>query len=187
MNSRNREWRLTSLCLFALTAASALSCMPVSAQAPSENASGDEYIDELRKCQAIAEDSSRLACFDAAALGLVTANETGEVRLIDKEDVRQARRQLFGLAAPEVDLLKPDEGEEVDNKYLESQIVSVRYLSRQKIQFTTTEGALWEIKRAPKRLKRVEAGDKVVFKKASLGSFFIRIEGQLGVKGGRVR
>ena len=38
----------------------------------------------------------------------------------------------------------------------------------------------------PMRLRPPRVGDEVVFKKAALGSYFIRIAGQTGVKGRRI-
>ncbi len=48
------------------------------------------------------------------------------------------------------------------------------------------EGSVWQIDSAPSRLRMPRPGDEIVLKKASLGSFFIRIAGQIGVKGKRV-
>lgn len=47
-------------------------------------------------------------------------------------------------------------------------------------------GAVSEINNPPRKIAPIAAGDKVVFKKASLGYYFIRINGQIGVKGRRV-
>ena len=85
-------------------------------------------------------------------------------------------------------MLKREEGEDKEaSELLETTITSVRYLSAKKIRFTTEEGATWEITSAPRRLRTVKAGHSVVFKKAALGSFFIRVNGQMGVKGKRIQ
>lgn len=147
-----------------------------------------EYVGQLKSCQSVVDDSERLACFDRAVGEIVSANDAGEVRIIDREDIRDTRRRLFGLSVPEVGVLKREEGEDKEaSELLESSITSVRYISGKKIRFTTEEGATWEIKSAPRWLRNVKTGHGVVFKKAALGTFFIRIDGQMGVKGKRIR
>lgn len=148
-----------------------------------------DYLAKLKECQAISDDAARLACFDGSVNAIIAANDAGQVQIVDQEDVRNTRRQLFGLSVPEVGILKGKDDKESKEarELLETSITSVRYLSAKKVRFTTEEGAVWEMNRIPRRLRTVKAGDPVVFKKAALGTFFIRINGQMGVKGKRVR
>ena len=106
--------------------------------------------------------------------------------MIDREDVREARRSLFGFALPSVGLFD-DDGEDEEEELFSTTIERVRYLSGRKAQFTTAEGAVWEMKNIPRRLREIEPGDTVVFKGASMGYFYIRIDGQMGVKGRRIQ
>ena len=147
-----------------------------------------EYVGSLKECQSIQDNAARLACFDRAVGAIVAANDAGEVRIVDREDIRDTRRQLFGLSVPDVGVLKRDEGEsaEMDDLF-ETSIASVSYLSHKKLRFTTAEGAVWEINNAPRTLRTVEAGNPVKFKKASFGYYFARINGQTGVKSKRVQ
>ncbi|QUL36611.1 hypothetical protein [Erythrobacter sp. JK5] len=141
-----------------------------------------DYLDELRGCQALTENAARLACFDRSVAAMVAATETGDVQIVDREDVRQEKRRLFGFTLPKIGLFGDGEPDEL----LETTITSVRYFSQRKLRFTTEEGAVWEINAAPRRLAPIETGDPVIFKKAALGTYFIRIDGQMGVKGKRV-
>jgi hypothetical protein len=144
-------------------------------------------IDGLRSCRSIAEPSERAACYDAKAGALISAVEAGDVRLVDREEVRKTRRQLFGLSLPEVGILKPDDKDEAQTSDLfETTIASGRQTGPTTWRFTTAEGATWEINNPPRKIAPFAPGDKVVFKKASLGYYFIRINGQIGVKGRRV-
>jgi hypothetical protein len=145
-------------------------------------------VENLRGCRGIAEAEARAACYDANVGTLLVAIDTGEVRLVDREQVRKTRRQLFGLAMPETELLKPDEKDkaEEDSGLFETTISSARQIGPANWRFTTAEGAVWEINNPPRKIAPIAAGDRVVFKKASLGYYFIRINGQLGVKGRRV-
>lgn len=148
-----------------------------------------EYVATLKSCQSLADDRERLACFDRAVGEIVSANDAGEVRIIDRDDIRETRRQLFGLSVPDVGVLQRDENEEKeeDNGLFETSIASVTYFSERKFRFTTAEGAVWEVNNAPRTLRRVEAGHRVVFKNAALGYYFARINGQTGVKSRRTQ
>ena len=159
----------------------AMSALPTQAQE-----TGDvDYLDGLKACQVVTDDSERLACFDAAVGNIVTASDEGDVQVVDREDVRQTRRSLFGFNLPNLDIFGSGEEEEEDELFTTT-IVSARYLSGRKARFTTAEGAVWEMKNIPRRLRRIQEGDSVEFKPGALGYFFIRINGQMGVKGRRV-
>lgn len=145
-----------------------------------------EILDSLKSCRRRVDDTERLACFDASVGALLAASEEGDVRLVDREDVRRTRRQLFGLSVPDVGILAGDEKDREATDTLTTRITSVRYRPRRRAEFTTAEGARWQIFKVPRRLADIEPGDEVEFKKASLGTYFIRINGQMGVKGKRI-
>jgi hypothetical protein len=146
-----------------------------------------DYLAELKACRAITDESQRLACYDAKVGAMVSASEAGDVRIVDREDVRRTRRQLFGFTVPDLDILEGDEQDKESSELLETTITSARQLTNKAWRFTTAEGAVWEINNAPTRLAPIKANDKVIFKKASLGYYFIRINGQMGVKGKRIQ
>lgn len=144
-------------------------------------------LDGLRGCRRIANVSDRAVCYDDKVGALLGAVESGEVRLVDREEVRKTRRQLFGLTVPEIDMLKAEPKEEAElSDLFETTIASGRQTGPRTWRFTTAEGAVWEINSPPRKIDPIVPGDKVVFKKASLGYYFIRINGQIGVKGRRV-
>lgn len=147
-------------------------------------ASQPDYVENLKACQTLTDDMARLACFDSAVGAILAANEAGDVQVIDKEDVRETRRSLFGFSLPNIGLFGGDDDEE--DEQFETTIASVRYVGRNSARFTTSEGAVWELNNIPARLRTIEAGNRVVFKKASMGYFFVRIAGQTGIKGRRV-
>jgi hypothetical protein len=145
-------------------------------------------LDGLRGCRSIAGVPERAACYDDKVGALLGAVETGDVRLVDREEVRKTRRQLFGITLPEIDMLKADPKDEAEPSDLfETTIASGRQTGPRTWRFTTAEGAVWEINSPPRKIAPIMPGDKVVFKQASLGYYFIRINGQIGVKGRRVK
>lgn len=147
-------------------------------------------LDPLKACQSMTDPSARLACYDAAVADMVTASDQGDLRIVDAETVRKTRRSLFGFSLPDFGLFGDDDDEEEEDDgldTLETTVTSVRYLTPSSFIFRIAEGdALWEVSDTPRRLLTVEAGDSVVIKKAALSSYFIRFNGQGGVKGRRV-
>lgn len=145
-------------------------------------------LEGLRSCRAIAAQGERAACYDTAVGALLAAVESGDVRLVDREEVRRTRRQLFGIPLPDIAILKGDgkDEEEQPDDLFETTIASGRQVGKATWRFTTVEGAVWEINNPPRKLQPFAQGDKVVFKKASLGYYFIRINGATGVKGRRI-
>jgi hypothetical protein len=149
--------------------------------------SSTALVDGLKACRTVSAPAERAQCYDGAVGALLGAVESGDVRLVDREEVRKTRRQLFGISLPDIGILKRDDKDEPEaTDLLETTIVSGRQVGSTTWRLTTAEGAVWEINNPPRKLKPINPGDKVVFKKASLGYFFIRINGALGVKGRRI-
>lgn len=145
-------------------------------------------LEKLAACQAITDNADRLACYDREAATLVTSATQGEVKVVDKEEARTVRKSLFGFQLPQIGLFdgKKDADEAKIDEVLDSTITKVEQTPRGYWRITITEGAIWETNEAPTRLRTPKVGNKVQFEKASLGSYWIRIDGQLGVKGRRV-
>jgi hypothetical protein len=144
-------------------------------------------IEGLRSCRAIAGMEERAACYDTKAGALLGAVDAGDLRLVDREQLRRTKRQLFGITMPDIDILKGD-GKDVEelSDLFETTVASGRQMGPATWRFTTAEGAVWEINNPPRKIAPITQGDKVVFKKASLGYYFIRINGQAGIKGRRI-
>jgi hypothetical protein len=183
------RFRAAALFLFgAAGLAAAATAAPAAAQdAAQEAAQEPDYLAALKACRAIRDEDDRLACYDAKVGDMVSATEKGDVRIVDREDVRRTRRQLFGFTVPDLDILEGDEQDKESSELLETTVASARQLTNKAWRFTTAEGAVWEINNAPARLAPIKPQDKVVFKRASLGFYFIRINGQMGVKGKRIQ
>ncbi len=173
--------RLTALCTAGAAGLLTLAApVPVAAQ-------DADYLAQLKACRAIADEAERLACYDAKVGAIVSASDAGDVKVVSREEVRKTRRQLFGITMPDIAILKGDgKDEEELTDLFETTISSGRQSGQSTWRFTTVEGAVWEINNPPRKIPPIKSGDKVVFKKASLGYYFIRINGAIGVKGRRV-
>jgi len=171
--------------LFALMIAAGV--MPGAANSQDEltGTRADRSLDALAQCARIPDDAERLACFDREAAQLITAVDTGEMRIVEKGEVEETRKRLFGYALPRTRIFDGDDGRELD--LLETTITSVRQVAPGEWHFRVAEGnALWRVKNDSVRMKTPKAGEKVVFKKAAVGTYFIRINGRTGVRGNRI-
>ena len=59
-----------------------------------------ELLSRLVGCRQVADSTARLACYDAAASALDSAERQGDVVVVDRAQVSAARRQLFGFDLP---------------------------------------------------------------------------------------
>lgn len=141
-----------------------------------------QVLSKLAECRALADDAERLACYDRESGSLISAADKGEVKVIDKAEAKEMRRSLFGFSLPKIALFG---GDEDSDDIMQTTITDVRTVNG-KYRLTIEEGATWQLIENPYYLRRPKAGDPVEFKKASFGSYFVRINGQTGVKGYRV-
>ena len=172
--------------LFTISAAPAAVAQDNTAS-PATAAAMDSEFEALKACRAIAADAERLACFDRTLSVVVAAEESGDLRVVDKEQAQKTRRKLFGFSLPDLGIFGGEDDDAGEDDLFQTTITSARRLSSKRWTFTTAEGAVWQINDAPRRLRSIKEGQSVEFKEASLGTFFIRINGQMGVKGRRIR
>ncbi len=145
--------------------------------------SGPDAIAQLRDCRAIADASARLACYDREVGEVLAATDDGTLRVVDKEEVEQTKRSLFGFSLPKIKLFGDGEDEMEE---LTTTIASVRAEGREAWIFKTEEGSTWRISDTKMGWRPPQPGQPVVLKRAAMGSFFIRVNGQTGVKGRRI-
>ena len=161
---------------------------PVAADEKPESA----YVTALRDCQGKTDPTERLACYDTAVAAMVAASSEGEVRVVDRAEVRETRRKLFGFALPDLGIFggrgdKEEAAEEAEEfTTLNTTITGVRTSSGSYV-LVTAEGAQWQLDEMPARLMKPKVGQTLEIKKGALSSYFLRINGQKGVKGRRVQ
>ena len=144
-------------------------------------------VNAIEACRQIADPTQRLACYDKAAPALVDAARSGEVRVVDRGQVRQVRRSLFGYAMPKLPFFSGDDSAGDSPDELETTIKSVRDIGYGKYRIVLTEGdAVWETTETSISLSEPKAGQKISIKRGPMGSFFVRINGQRSVKGRRI-
>jgi len=147
-----------------------------------------ESFQKLLDCRSIADNAARLTCFDDQAAKLDQAEANKQLIIVDREQVKQARRGLFGLSLPDLGGLFGGKGGETDADELSeisSTITSVRSIGYGNWLIVLEDGAKWqqvggELALSPK------PGQPVQIRKASLGSYFAKINKQPAIRVARV-
>ncbi|MFD1949194.1 hypothetical protein ACFSGX_00260 [Sphingomonas arantia] len=148
---------------------------------------------EFAACRGRTEPDARLACFDAAAAKLATATANRDLIVLDRQDVVETRRSLFGFSLPRIALFGGRDGARdpaavarEDIAELDTTITRVQSLGNGKYQLTLAEGGTWRSTEPWTGAKLPEAGSKINVRRASLGSYIFKLPGGRAVRGMRV-
>jgi len=142
---------------------------------------------QLVECRAIADPAARLACYDARVSDLDKAAQAKDIVVADRQEVRQARKGLFGFSLPNVGKLfggGDDDADEV--KRIDTTVSSVGSTRSGNLRLVFAEGGTWEQIDVRNFVMRPKPGQKAIITKASLGSFYVSVDGQPGIKMRRV-
>lgn len=140
----------------------------------------------LSACRRIAEDAARLACFDAAAARLDEAQDKGAVVIVDRQQVHELRRQAFGLNVPSVGaLFHSMKGE--DDTRLSARLASARQGPEGRWTMATEDGQEWRQTDDELVANMPHPGSELAVRRAALGSFFCKVDGQLAFRCERLR
>jgi hypothetical protein len=135
-------------------------------------------VNALAKCRAERDDAARLRCYDAAAAALTDASASGDIVVIDQEDVRKTRRSLFGFSVPKLPFFSGDDSAGEQQSEINAKIARSQALANGKWQIRLEDGAVWETTESSIYIRPPKPGNDVVIKRRALGSYMIRINGQ---------
>lgn len=180
--TNNQMFRATS----AILLASALLITPASAKERAP-APPSPLVGALEACRSVADAAQRLACFDKAAANLLAATQSGEVSVVDRGQLRQARKSLFGFGMPKLPFFSGDRSADEASDEIKSTIRSARAIGNGKFRIVIADGdAVWETTESFTTFDDPEPGQEIVIKRGPLGSYMLKVDGQRGVKGRRV-
>lgn len=141
-------------------------------------------VQQLLACRAIPDQSQRLTCYDRNTDVLRQALATKEVVMLDKQRAVATKRRLFGFSVPEFGGLFG--GADPDVKEISSSVVRVTKDPYGELIISLADGSTWyQTDDQPLGLPP-ERGDKVVVRRGSFGAFFLRVNGQPGIRVKRV-
>ena len=173
-------------CSIAIFAA-VLGSVPGVAKEKAKVPQGSPLVTAIDRCRQIAEPAQRLACYDNAATALVKATTAGEVSVVDRTEVRRVRRSLFGFTMPKLPFFSGDTTADEAQSQLESTITSVRAMNNGYFRLVIADNnAVWETTDTRISFDPPRPGQKITILRGPLGSYFLRINGQIGVRGRRI-
>lgn len=131
-------------------------------------------------CRSIADTAQRLACFDAAAAGLDEAEAKGEVVVVDRSQIREARKAAFGFTFKMPSFMTGGDKPESFDRITST--VQSAYESGGAWVITLEDGAVWRQIDTERLRKSPKPGSKVEIRTAVLGSFFMKVDGQIQIR-----
>ena len=140
-------------------------------------------VQSLLACRSIADSAQRLACYDKASQGFADAVVKKEVVVIDKARANEAKRSLFGFSVPNFAGLFGG-GDEVNQ--IESTVTAAFENGYEGWTVKLADGSTWQQTDGSPMALPPRRGDKVVVRRGTLGSYFVRIGSQPGFKAKRV-
>ncbi len=135
-----------------------------------------ETEDELAACRAIEADAERVACYDAIAHGQVEEDDlavvpaAAAIEVAPSPAVTASADEDFGKLPTNDDLTRDsEEPESEDADQITATVTSVREYKRDRFVVNLDNGQEW--RQTSASTLRLDVGDKIVIRKAALGSF----------------
>lgn len=136
----------------------------------------------LFSCQSIIDDGRRLECYDREVGALQDAQANKDVVIVDQEEIRKTRRNLFGFSLPKIALFQRGDDVEEEIREIDDTLGAFSFGPRGRAQFTLSNGARWIQTDNLPVLGKPKVGDKVRIESAAFGSFKASIEGRRAVR-----
>lgn len=191
---------MKKLAFAALTLSGALASLGAhAAKPPREGLSQGRpgLLQRLVDCRTITDSNARLACFDERVAAFDTAEKNRDVVVVDRAQVREARKSLFGLSLPSLKIFGDgkEDGTKEDRRArragdeemteLDTTIARASYAGDHWV-FVLADGAKWQQTDGNMLVKEPKAGDPIHIKKGAMGSFLANVNKQIAIRVQRV-
>jgi hypothetical protein len=131
---------------------------------------------KLIDCRAIGTVAERLACYDAQIAILDAAERDRQIVVVDKKQMVEARRGLFGFTLPSLKIFGGDDDDEAA-KLLETTVRAASRGSNGEWIIILADGARWrQIDDRP--IMAPKAGQTIQIRRSGIGTYFARVGGQ---------
>ena len=134
-------------------------------------------------CRTIGDSAARLACYDASVATLADAQKSDDLFVASKDDMRKARRGLFGLSLPRISIFGGDEDDPEDKLQVKEidAVLSAVGGGIGRWALTLDDGATW-VQTDGAYINTPKVGAKVHIKRGALGSYVANVNGGMGFK-----
>src|SRR4051794_9328351 len=145
-----------------------------------------EAFEALVRCRSVADEKQRLACYDGAAAALEQAADRHDLVVIDRKQVRETKRTLFGLELPRLSIFGGGNDDAADEvKEVEGVVQNAFQDGNGRWVVTLADGATWAQIDNQVVALRPKPGQKVRIHRGAIGSYIMNLNGQPGVKARR--
>lgn len=164
----------------------AIFAFPAASLAQAANPARPALLEDLLACRQITETGTRLACFDASAAAFDTAEQQGEVTVIDRVQARETRARLFGLDLDGANLFgRLRQDDPVDA--IETTLVSARQDGRGLWTFILADGSTWRQIDDERVTGRTSPGASVRIRQGAMSSYLLSVAGSRSIRARRDR
>jgi hypothetical protein len=155
----------------------------LSTQAPPRQTTGSDLLNAVTACRGIGDATQRLTCYDEAATRLTQAVGRNDVVVLDREDIRQTRRSLFGFHLPRLPIFGGGarEVQETPDE-ITATVSAASNIGYDKYRIRLEDGAVWQTTESSPSITPPHAGSSVVIRRGAMGNYFMRIDGQRGLR-----
>lgn len=152
-----------------------------------------ELFSRLLDCRAIADSAQRLACYDRQVAALDSAAQNREIVITDRAQVQEVRRSLFGFTAPlgrmlgaAGDAAGGAGGDADDLKQIDTTVTAVRRSRDGGWKLGFAGSGTWEQADTRNWALSPRVGNAARIVRGALGSYFVSVNGQPGIRMRRV-
>lgn len=139
----------------------------------------------LSACGEVADLGQRAACYDAALAAFSSAVKAGDVMIVRRKEAQEAQRSAFGLNLPALTIFDRSGADAAPLESITGEVGRAHRDQTGKWVVVLTDGAVWRQIDSESISPGPRAGSKVEIRKAALGSFFMKVDGQRGVRARR--
>ena len=139
----------------------------------------------LVRCRAITDDAERLRCFDNASSALEQAAQRRDIVVVDRGQVRESRRRLFGHALPRLPNFGGGDNDREDEEEITQIDGTVASASQDGFghwAIRLQDGSFWVQMDNNVLALRPRPGQSVTVVRAALGSYMMRVNRQPGIR-----
>ena len=154
---------------------------PALAAKPTLTASRTAVAQAISDCRKVIDRDARLDCYDKAVDAFEQAQAQGQVVVVDRAQVREVKRQAFGLSLPSLNLFARGPKEESIDK-VSVKLSGAHQDETGKWVMITDENAVWRQIDSQELYEGPHSGSTVAIRRASLGSFFCNVDGQSAIR-----
>lgn len=129
-------------------------------------------LQRLIECRLITDSITRLACFDSAAAWLETAERQGDVVVVERQRIQEARRAIFGFTAPQLPDFTTSGGQD-SIEFIETTLVGATQNNGWTLHLA--DGSIWKQVDAMPVGFRVREGTPVRVRRAAMGSYLLSV------------